>query len=145
MVRAGEGGYLVDEFEKASHIGIGFEGAGAFTNFKTQNQIRALLAEVYPEIAPNALANAASMAYKFRHVMKNGDRVVTYDPKRREYLVGTIEGDYRYATDVLPDYFHVRKVHWSGRVSRDSLSTTSKNTLGSTLSVFEPGEEVLKA
>jgi restriction system protein len=144
MVRAGEGGYLVEEFEKTGHVGLGFEGAKAFTDFKTQNQIKTHLAEVYPGITPSALANAAAIAFKFRHVIKNGDRVVTYDPKRREYLVGTIGGDYRYDPEVLPDYFHVRAVHWSGRVSRDSLSTTSKNTLGSTLSVFEPGEEVLK-
>lgn len=144
MVRAGEGGYLVDEFEKTGYVGIGFEGARAFTDFKTQNEIRAHLAEVYPDITPTALANAAAIAFKFRHVIKIGDRVVTYDPKRREYLIGTIESDYRYDPNVLPDYFHIRAVRWSGRVSRDSLSTTTKNTLGSTLSVFEPGEEVLK-
>jgi restriction system protein len=84
------------------------------------------------------------MAFKFRKIMAPGDRVVTYDPERREYLVGSIEGEYRYEPGVIPDYNHVRKVRWLGRVSRDALSTASKNTLGSTLTIFEPGEEVLQ-
>jgi restriction system protein len=33
-------------------------------------------------------------------------------------------------------------VEWQGRVSRDALNIASKNTLGSTLGIFAPGEEV---
>jgi restriction system protein len=144
MVRAGEGGYLVDDFEKTSHVAIGFEGAGAFTDIRSQKEMREHLGNMGTYSSLTALANAVSIAFKFRQVMKPGDRVVTYDPKRREYLLGRIEGEYRYDPSVLPDYHHVREVRWTGRVSRDALSTTSKNTLGSTLSVFEPGEEVLR-
>lgn len=144
MVRAGEGGYLVDDFERTSHVAIGFGGAGAFIDIRSHNQMREHLANVYADMSATALANAASIAFKFRQVMSPGDRVVTYDPKRREYLLGTIEGEYRYDPSVVPDYHHVRKVRWVGRVSRDALSTPSKNTLGSTLSVFEPGDEVLR-
>lgn len=144
MVRAGEAGYLADAFETTGHVAIGFEGAGEFTEIGSQPQMRTHLETVYPEISPSALANAASIAFKFRKVMRPGDRVVTYDSKRREYLLGRIEGEYRYDPSVMPDYYHVRKARWDGRVSRDALSTTSKNTLGSTLSIFEPGEEVLR-
>lgn len=144
MVRAGEGGYLVEAFEKTGHVAIGFGGAGSFLDIPSQQHMRQHLEVVHPHLSPSALANAASIAFKFRHVMKPGDRVVTYDPTRREYLLGTLAGPYTYDTTIVPDYYHLRKVSWSGRVSRDSLSTTSKNTLGSTLSVFEPGEDVLR-
>jgi restriction system protein len=144
MVRAGEGGYLVSDFEKASHVAIGWDSAGDFTEVKTLDQMRRLLAKVYPDASPAALGNSAAMAFKFRQVMAPGDKVVTYDPGRREYLLGTIEGEYRYAPGVVPNYHHVRRVRWLGRVSRDALSTASKNTLGSTLTIFEPGEEVLQ-
>lgn len=144
MVRAGEGGYLVEDFEKSGHAAIGFGSTGSFDAIQSPQQMRVHLAEVYPDLSPAAFANAASMAYKFRQVMKPGDRVVTYDPKRREYLLGRIEGEYRYDPSVMQHYHHVRKVAWLGRVSRDALSTSSKNTLGSTLTVFEPGEEVLR-
>jgi restriction system protein len=76
-------------------------------------------------------------------VIQRGDRVVSYDPEKREYLLGTVAGDYEHQTGVIEDCFHVRRVSWQGRVSRDALSPSSRNTLGSTLTIFEPGDEVL--
>src|SRR5690606_32978321 len=73
-----------------------------------------------------------------------GDRIVTYDPGRREYLLGTVTGAYCFAPDALPDYDHVRDVRWEARVSRDDLSVSARNTLGATLTLFEPGEAVLR-
>lgn len=144
MVRAGEGGYLVDDFERAGRVAIGWNEAGDFTGIRTLDQMRSLIAAAFPDAKPGALANAAGVAWKFRDVMQPGDRVVTYDPRRREYLLGTVKSAYRYDPDVIPDYNHVRDVSWVGRVSRDDLSPSSRNTLGSTLTLFEPGEVVLR-
>jgi restriction system protein len=68
---------------------------------------------------------------------------VTYDPVRREYLLGTVKGDYKYDPASMPDHPHQRKVEWSARVDRDVLTSTSKNSLGSIVTLFEPGYEVL--
>ena len=47
------------------------------------------------------------------------------------------------------DYYHIRKVKWLGEISRDLLSTSTKNTLGAISTLFEIGEnardEILKA
>lgn len=144
MIRAGEGGYLVDDFERTGYAGIGWLEGGDFTSIRSREQMRERLAEAYPNEKPGWLNNATGSTFKFRHTIKPGDRVITYDPKRREYMLGTVEGEYEFNPGVLPDYNHVRKMRWEGRVSRDALSPSTRNTLGGTLTIFEPGEGVLQ-
>lgn len=143
MVRAGEGGYVIGDFERQNAVAIGWEG-GDLSNARTPDEIRAILREAYPDAKPGWLAAVTSMANKFRNLMVEGDRVISYDPQRREYLVGSIAGDYRFAPDIVPDHPHVRPVRWESRISRDALTTSSKNSLGSILALFEPGQEVLQ-
>lgn len=135
MVRAGEGGYQVVNFERTSHIGVGWDGVSDFSSLTTLDAMRAALRNAYPEGKPGWLAASAGMAFKFRNVIAPGDRVVSYDPQRREYLLGTVLGEYEYRPGILPDYSHVRKVRWDGRVDRDALSTATRNTLGSVLTI----------
>lgn len=144
MVRAGERGYLANDFARTGHIGIGFRDAGDITPVQSLEEMRRHVAEHMPGRKPGALAGIASMLWKFRWVMQPGDRLVTYDPEKREYLLGRITGDYQYQPGVLPDYNHLRTVQWEGRVSRDDLGPAARNTLGSTLTLFEPGEDVLQ-
>ena len=73
---------------------------------------------------------SAGQLHRFRNEMKAGDAVLTYDPSRRVYLVGQITGDYRWDPSPDPDDPNARPVQWRGEVSRDLLSTTSKNSLG---------------
>lgn len=143
MVRAGEGGYQAANFERSGYAGIGWDGIGDFSSLTTLEAMRDALRSAYPEAKPGWLAASASMAYKFRNIIAPGDRVVSYDPERREYLVGTVTGGYEFRRGVLPDYNHLRKVQWDGRVERDALSTAVRNTLGSVLTIFEPGEKAL--
>ena len=144
MVRAGEGGYLANDFERAGCVAVGWRAMGSFAPYGTLDDMKRAVAAAYPEMPAPAQANSASMAYKFARLMTPGDAVVTYDPSRREYLLGTVTGDYEYAPDVVPDYRHVRRVRWERRIGRDTLATASRNTLGSTLTLFEPGEDVLR-
>lgn len=142
MIRAGEGGYLINEFERAGCVGMGWNGAGDFTDIDSLPAMRDRMDRAYPEAKPQSRAVSAGSAYKFRSVVRVGDRVVSYDPRARQYLLGTITGDYRYKAGIIPDYEHIRTVKWDGRVSRDSLSSSSRNSLGSLVTIFQPGEEV---
>lgn len=144
MVRAGEGGYLINDFEREGCVGIGWEGAGDFTDVRSPEDMRLRIDAAYPDSTAGSRAKSASSAYKFRHAVTVGDRVVSYDRATREYLLGTISGEYQYQPDVIPDYNHIRKTKWDGRVSRDALKPTSRNTLGSLTTIFEPGEGVLR-
>lgn len=144
MVRAGEGGYLADAFRESNHVAVGFDSCGDFTSIKSLDEMRTRIQTTAVDLKPGAVANAAGVAWKFRHVMQPGDRVITYNPKTRQYSVGTISGEYQYKPGVVPDYNHVRAVRWDMEISRDNLSATSRNSLGSTLTLFEPGNEVLE-
>ena len=74
--------------------------------------------------------------HRFRNEMEIGDRIVTYDPSCRVYLLGTISGDYRYDPSVDPDDPNARSVTWDGEVSRDLLTVATKNSLGSISTLF---------
>ena len=86
------------------------------------------------------------MIYKFRFTLEVDQKVVTYDRQKREYLIGNIVGDYYHDTDeisgAISNYAHLRKVDWLGRVSRDVLSVSSRNSLGSIQTLFSVNEEV---
>lgn len=143
MVRAGEGGYLVDDFERASCVAVGWGEVGDFTPIRSLEEMRRRVATSYPDMNPGALPGSANMAFKFKDAIKRGDRVVSYDPIKREYLVGTVVGEYEYAPNRVRDYPNVRRVEWQGRVGRDALSVSTRNTLGAIQTLFDPGQDVL--
>lgn len=139
MVRAGEGGYLFDDFQRDSLVAIGWNEIGDLSGVGSQEGIRELYLSKYPGEKPAKMSNAVAMILKFRAVLKPGHKVTTYNPEMREYLVGTIQGEYEYA---LPrKYHHIRSVDWLGYVERDKLKAASRNSLGSTLTLFQVNDE----
>ncbi|HEV7921620.1 MAG TPA: restriction endonuclease [Thermoanaerobaculia bacterium] len=141
MVRAGQGGYVADEFARG-YIAIGWDRIGDLSNAVTAADVRAAYLTAYPDAKPGEVGNAVAMIHKFRSTLKRGDHVVSYDRTRREYLVGDIAGDYAYKPGEVRDHPHTRKVEWLGRVSRDRLRVPSRNTLGSTLTLFSVPPDV---
>jgi len=139
MVRAGEKGYLIEEFAKGL-VAVGWKDAGELKD-KSQRDLRLRLAAVYPKAKPAANQNAASVLWRFAQVIRTGDMVVSYDPTRREYLIGEIAGDYRFEPNKVRDHPNIRDVKWQGRVSRDVLSVSTRNSLGSTLTLFAIPDE----
>jgi restriction system protein len=140
MVRAGEGGYLIDKFARG-YVGIGWNELGDLGSVSSQKDIYPLYAQAFPNEKPTKVSGAVAMVYKFRSSIKVGDKVITYDPTKREYLVGTVTSDYIYKPDEIKDYPHIRKVEWEGRVSRDSLPASSRNSLGSISTLFSVNED----
>jgi restriction system protein len=143
MVRAGEGGYLVDEFQERSCVAVGWERVGDLTSVTSLAEVRAAVAKAFPEAKPGNVIITGSTLHKFRSVVRISDHVVTYDPGKREYLLGTVTSDYRYEPGSFEHHPHLRDVSWTGRISRDALSPSSKNTLGSPVTIFEPGDDLL--
>ena len=143
MVRAGQGGYLVSEFEQQGAVGVGWVEVGDLTGVQDVERIRARVVAEYPDEGVAKQIITAGQLHKIRTVIQVGDRIVTYDSSQREYMVGTVTGGYAYSPTAISDSPHTRPVTWEGRVSRDALTTSSRNTLGSTLTVFQPGPDVL--
>lgn len=143
MVRAGEAGRFASDFERLGIVAIGWEAVGDISAMSTVDAVRSAVRTAYPEMKPGAVVITGSTLFKFRRVLRAGDRVVTYDSAAREYVLGTLKGDYRYDPKLIVELPHVYPVTWHGRVSRDSLSASTKNTLGSIVTLFEPSDDAL--
>ena len=116
MVRAGEGGVLVDAFRSGSFVAIGWTALGDMTQLKTREQFSKAVDAAYPGSKRMQVAASAGQAFRFAREMKPGDRILTYDPGKREYLIGTIAGDYTYKPSNDHPYPQVRAVKWDGSV-----------------------------
>lgn len=135
MVRA-EGGTLFEKFAKGV-VAVGWELVGDLTPARTREAVRRLYETAYPEDSPGKATNAISVLHKFRSVLQPNHKVVTYNPLSRQYLVGDLVSEYTFSVrEVGPEYPHIRKVTWVGRVNRDDLSPSTRNSLGSTLTLF---------
>lgn len=141
MVRAGQGGYVAEDFARGN-IAIGWSRVGDLSPATTSDDVRREYLKAYPDAKSGEIANVVAMLHKFRSIIRPGDPVITFDKARREYLVGKVVGDYMFLPGEVKDHPHIRKVEWQGRVSRDQLRVASRNTLGSTLTLFSVPEDV---
>lgn len=142
MVRAGQGGSQADEFRDKGFVGIGWEEMGDLSTVPDKAALVQAYREQYPDWADGRRMSAASQLMRFRDEMAPGDRVLTYDSSRRIYHVGTISGEYRHDTNVLPPCENLRPVEWQAELDRDRLSLGARNTLGSTLTLFRISDAV---
>jgi restriction system protein len=136
MVRAGEGGFLFQDFKDKGVVAIGWKDVGDLTNMKSPAELKNLFWEAYKDDKEAQKIVAAGQVVRFRFEFKPGDYVITYNPQERKYLVGEIAGDYEYKTGVT-EFNNLRKVKWSKEIERDKLSTSTKNTLGAISMIFE--------
>lgn len=137
MVRAGEGADHIDDFLQRNFVAIGWNKVGDLTNLKALDQIKQKLRDVYPNLKDGQVNIFAATLFKFKNDFQNGDLVLTYDPNNRKYWIGEITSDCRYSPTELPNLPHIRNVKWTKNVLRDSLSTKTKNSLGSTVTIFK--------
>ena len=84
MIRAGEAGYLIDEFSKNKLVAIGWSQMGDLSQVKTQEALKKLYRQTYPQAKPGKVAGAAAVIHKFCNVAQRGDGVVSYDRNARE-------------------------------------------------------------
>jgi restriction system protein len=142
MVRAGRGGIYSEDFEKGL-VGIGWRQLGDLHHYSSESSLREKYNEIYGNDKPARSANAVAMILKFRDQIKEGDYLVSYNPETRNYLIGRSKGDYRFDPDIIGDYPHLRSVDWLGKVSRDALTQKSRNSLGSTLTLFSIQQPII--
>lgn len=136
MVRAGDYNELIPILEEKSLVAIGWFQGGDWKELETRDDFKACFKTVYPEFSEWQIRISAGQCFRFARVMRIDDYVLSYDKSKREYLGGTVTGEYRYAPEVNEKYCQVREVNWVTRFSRDSLSLPAKNALGGALTVF---------
>jgi len=137
MVRAGNENELADLVEEKSTVAIGWGNLGDVSTLESRDEFKQRYQQVYPDDSPGRVAVNASQVYRFAREISEGDYVLTYIKASREVVIGLAVRPYEYDTDLLPDdYYHVRRIRWLKRVSRDDFSGPARNSMGSTLTVF---------
>lgn len=138
MVRAESDGSLFQPFIDQDLVAIGWSDVGDLGQFESRETLVAELRERYPGQRAGWYANAGGMLHRFSKKLQSEDGVVSYDRTRRVYAVGTLQGEYEFDPGFNDAYPNIRRVEWNAtEVSRDALTTATKNSLGSTLTLFQ--------
>lgn len=141
MVRAGRGGRYAAAFVERSAAVIGWGKTGAVSGL-TRDDLAERVKAAFPDYTKNQLGSTVNTLAKFTATMSDGDLVLTPEPSTRTILFGRVAGPYGFLTESIDpanDYQHVRPVHWFARVSRDELSYGARKSLGSLLTLTQPG------
>lgn len=138
IIRAGQGGKYIDDFLKYNTVAIGWDEVKNLRGVKSRSEIEKILRKHYPRDPKPSIAINTGQLWSFYGDMKKGDIVLTPNPLTRTIQIGLIKGDYQYARQKLGDmpYKHRRKVSWEKEVSRDLFSQDMRNSIGSTLTIF---------
>jgi restriction system protein len=137
VVRAAVGGRNFDEFRTRCIVAIGWQQMGDMSRLRNREDFMRAVAEKYPANKKAQTIVSAGQAYRFVREIKVADRVITYGPEERIYLVGTVQGDYEYRPDLFPEAPNLHRVLWEGEVPRDRLSVSTRNSLGAISTLFQ--------
>ncbi|WP_041316995.1 restriction endonuclease [Mycolicibacter sinensis] len=144
MVRS-DSGKRYDDFHDRAAAGIGFR---EIAESAKPGVSRKALVQTYqaacPEAGERSTMAAVSQVYRFVNEIHENDVVVTYSPANRTYLVGTVTGPSEHKSEWSDQGMGLsRPVKWlPNEVDRDKLSTSARNSLGSSLTVFKLSDEV---
>ncbi|WP_456445858.1 restriction endonuclease [Thiolapillus sp.] len=144
MVRAEVGGKYFNDFKEKGIVAVGWSELGDLSSLKNREAFRDAVKAQWPSWNRMAVGQSTGMLYRFVREMKKGDRVLTYDPSRRVYLIGKIVSDYFYDPDLIEEDPNNRKVEWLDEIPRDNLKVTTKNSLGSIATLFQLPEEAVE-
>lgn len=142
MVRAGNDNELLEPFLREEVVSIGWNDIHDLSSTNSRDGVKRQYREAYPDHSPRRVSVNAGQLYRFAYEIKDGDLILTYDKSTRQYYFGRVRGAYQWKPDDEPaEYPHVRTVEWNDEpIDRDVFSTSVKNTLGSSLTVFSLDE-----
>jgi restriction system protein len=139
-VRAGRGGKYADEFIEEGLVATGWTSLDRQEPTIEKDELLRRLAKASPESSEARRMNVASQVVRFLHEVASGDAVGTYDSNQRAYFLGQIVSDVEWREhEALP---RMRRVDWQRRVGRDRLSVSTRNSLGSSLTLFHLDADV---
>jgi len=139
MVRS-EGGSLYDAFRERGVAAVGWSQLAAHAKPGIgRKELIAIYQTSEPEAKQGTVVSAASQTYRFVNEIQLGDWIITYSPPNRLYSIGKVVGPAEHRPEWAEQGMGlVRKVSWQDQeLPRDSLGTSTKNSLGSTLTLFE--------
>ena len=143
MVRAGKNSIFIEDFERLNIVAIGW-GLGDLTN-KTSDEIKELVRKHYPKNSNRTNGKIAANEIKFRHEIKKGDYVLSYNSWTHNYLFGKIISDYYFDPNLINEEFSdIRDVEWLCKIPRDDFKKSTRGTLKTQITVFHINENAQK-
>ena len=139
MVR-GEGGSLYDAFRDRNVVAVGWSQLAAHAKPGVgRKQLIALYQSMEPQARQGTVVSGASQVWRFVNEIQDDDWVITYSPANRLYSIGKVCGPAEYHPEWSEQGLSLaRKVQWhTQELPRDTLTAATKNSLGSTLTLFE--------
>ena len=138
MVRSSGGKYASDFLEQ-NIVAIGWDELQMnVSQFTDKKALEAAVIECWPNLKDGAVRSSVSQLWKFVNIIKTGDTVITYDSATRQYYVGEISGEHQYQESTIKEFSNTRTVAWRPNpINRDDLSLKTRNSLGSTLTIFK--------
>lgn len=148
MVRAGEKAYAIEDFRSKGVVAIGWSDID-WTTYPNREAIIKKIATLYPDNSEVQHMVAANQIERFLREIRVGDRVISYDPNNRSYLLGTVNGQPKHQLGLVEELSTTRAVKWGpSEVSRDELSAATRNSLGAISTLFripEPAAAEIEA
>jgi len=141
MIRAGRGGRYAPAFVERSAAVVGWGSTGDARDLSRDDLIGRVKA-AFPEYGKGQIGSTVNLLARFSSTLAEGDLVLTPEPATRTLLFGRIAGDYAFLDEPIEagtDYQHLRPVRWFARVDRDELSYGARNSLGSLMTLTQPG------
>lgn len=130
---------MVDQCIDGGYIGVGFGGYifSAMPTKTRREDLAAAFRATHPDWSENKVANSVGQLYRFLVEVKTGDEVVTGDPARRLYYLGTVESEAEFVVNAVEALPFRRRVKWLRKALRDELSVETRNTLGAIQTLFK--------
>jgi restriction system protein len=144
VVRAGRNALYLDGFLEKDVVAVGWAKLEDLSCYGSQKELLEAVKAAWPDWKPGKQSITASQLYRFTHEIAVGDMILTYDPERRIYHVGSTINDYQYKPGVIEDNPNVRAVRWKTEIERDRLSTAAKNSLGAISTLFRVPDVVVQ-
>ncbi len=136
MIRAGRDSVFINDFIEHSIVAIGWHRLGNFDTHMSKDQLTILAKDTWPDFNKSKISSAVGQVFRFLNEIKIGDRVVSYDSGQRKYHIGSIQSEAVYSETVISEMPRLRDVTWQGEVDRDSLSVSTRNSLGAISTLF---------
>ena len=126
---AGENSRLWSEFYKDGIMGIGMNGTGNAKEYKSKEDIRKIIVELFHKDDPeNSAKNDTNCLWQFANEMHVGDIVYVKHGRSQLFGRGIVESDY-FFDENRKEYKHCRKVKWINKGEWNLNSKTALKTL----------------
>ena len=134
VVRGGDNNELASQIKSKNAVAIGWAAVDA-SKATTRDEVRHLFEAVAPA---QATPNSIGQVFRFVNQVTLGDLILTPEKVNSSIHISRCAGACRFDPSVFGEYYpHVRTVEYLLAVPRSHFSPAVRNTLGSTLTVFQ--------